>query len=372
MEFLIADTFTTSLARLTGEEQKAVKTAAFDLQLNPATPGMAFHRLDRARDKNFWSVRVSRDVRLIVHRTQASLLLCYAAYHDGAYQWAERRRLETHPRTGAAQFVEIRETIQEVSLVREAPAEYAPARKPALPAHVSDDELLRYGVPAEWIAAVRLATETSLLELADHLPKEAAEALLDLATGVTPQPAPAVAAGTDPFEHPDARRRFRSVSSQEELARALEYPWEAWTVFLHPAQREAVERDYGGPARVSGSAGTGKTVVALHRAAFLARANPDARVLLTTFSEPLANALRMQLRRLAGNEPRPAPMADGSVSISLAPNGRRSSTPGSSKAGMPTATSRGSAGRRACRRVGAWPSGRCSSAYAPACTTGAC
>ncbi len=69
MEFRIADTFTDSLARLTGDEQKAVKTTAFDLQLNPANPGMSFHKLDKSKDKNFWSVRVKRDIRLIVHRT---------------------------------------------------------------------------------------------------------------------------------------------------------------------------------------------------------------------------------------------------------------------------------------------------------------
>ena len=74
--FRISDTFTASLARLTGAEQKAVKTTAFDLQLDPAAPGMSFHKLDRARDKNFWSVRVSQDIRLIVHRTPQSLLLC--------------------------------------------------------------------------------------------------------------------------------------------------------------------------------------------------------------------------------------------------------------------------------------------------------
>ena len=62
MEFRIADTFTDSLARLTGEEQKAVKTTAFDLQLTPAQPGMQLHKLDQARDPRFWSVRVSRDV----------------------------------------------------------------------------------------------------------------------------------------------------------------------------------------------------------------------------------------------------------------------------------------------------------------------
>ena len=116
MEFHIADTFTDSLTRLTGEEQKAVKTAAFDLQLNPASPGLSFHRLDKAKDKNFWSVRVGSDIRLIVHKTASSLLLCYVDHHDKAYAWAERRKLETHPKTGAAQLVEIRERVEEIAV----------------------------------------------------------------------------------------------------------------------------------------------------------------------------------------------------------------------------------------------------------------
>src|SRR5271167_604017 len=114
MDFRIADTFTDSLARLNGDEQKAVKTTAFDLQMDPATPGLSFHKLDKARDRNFWSVRVSRDIRIIVHKTQSSLLLCYVNHHDKAYTWAERRKLETHPKTGAAQLVELRETVQEI------------------------------------------------------------------------------------------------------------------------------------------------------------------------------------------------------------------------------------------------------------------
>lgn len=138
----------------------------------------------------------------------------------------------------------------------------------------------------------------------DHLPSEAAEALLDLATGVIPQAAKPVVAGSDPFAHPDAQRRFRVMANVEELERSLDYPWDKWTVFLHPAQRTLVERDYSGPARVAGSAGTGKTIVALHRAVFLTRANPDARVLLTTHSETLANVLRTKLRGLISNEPR--------------------------------------------------------------------
>src|SRR5436853_2801192 len=155
MEFRIADTFTDSLARLMGEEQKAVKTTAFDLQLNPASPGMSFHKLDKAKDKNFWSVRVSSDIRLIVHRSNASLLLCYVDHHDKAYDWAERRRLETHPKTGAAQLVVIRETVQEVVIPVYVHAEIKAAPKPPVLAGVADDVLLGYGGPPEWLADVR-------------------------------------------------------------------------------------------------------------------------------------------------------------------------------------------------------------------------
>src|SRR5215208_5014603 len=114
MDFRIAATFTESLTRLTGDEQKAAKTTAFDLQLNPLNPGLSYHRLDKCRDKNFWSVRVNSYIRLIVHRTPSSLLLCYVDHHDKAYTWAERRKLETHPKTGAAQLVEIRETVKKI------------------------------------------------------------------------------------------------------------------------------------------------------------------------------------------------------------------------------------------------------------------
>ncbi|MEF9418859.1 3'-5' exonuclease [Xanthomonas citri] len=305
MEFRIADTFTTSLARLTGDEQKAAKTTAFDLQVNPSGKGMSFHKLDRAKDLNFWSVRVSRDIRLIVHKTTGSLLLCYVDHHDRAYQWAERRKLEVHPTTGAAQLVEIRERVEEI-LVPKYVEDRASAThpKPTFFEKYSDAQLLAYGVPQEWLGDVKASDEDSLLDLADHLPGEAAEALLELATGGMPALPEVASKGADPFQHPDAQRRFRVMSDMDELVRALEYPWDKWTVFLHPAQRQLVERNYNGAARVSGSAGTGKTVVALHRAVHLAHKDEDARVLLSTFSDTLANALRGNLYRLIWNTPK--------------------------------------------------------------------
>jgi hypothetical protein len=303
MDFRIADTFTAALARLPAQEQKAVKTSAFDMQLDPAGPGLQFHRIDVAKDPNFWSVRVNRDIRIIVHKTAAGLLLAYVDHHDKAYAWAERRRIETHPRTGAVQIVESRARVEESApaLFRPATPE-KPAPEPALFTALSEDDLLSIGLPEDWVEPVRVATESRFFELAMHLPAEAAEALLEYAaTGRLPKTTiPQVA---DPFAHPDAQRRFRVIENVDALRAALDAPWERWSVFLHPSQAGVIARSYNGPARVAGSAGTGKTVVALHRAVRLARSDPQARVLLTTFSKPLADALQRKVDFLVVAEP---------------------------------------------------------------------
>src|SRR5258708_1033124 len=113
MNFLIADTFTPPFNSLSAIDQKAVKASVFDLQMDRAANGLQLHRIDKSKDPNFWSARVNRDVRLIVHKTDESLLVAYVDHHDDAYAWAERRRIEAHPRTGAIQIVEIRERIDD-------------------------------------------------------------------------------------------------------------------------------------------------------------------------------------------------------------------------------------------------------------------
>ncbi len=302
LNFLIADTFTASFNRLSGQDQKAVKGSVFDLQMDPTGNGLQLHRIDKSKDPNFWSVRVNRDVRLIVHKTGESMLVAYVDHHDDAYAWAERRRIEAHPRTGAVQIVEVRERVEEVSppetfdfVMPEATV--ASGTQPQIFGSLNDDALLSIGVPADWLADVRAATEDTFFALAEHLPAESSEALLEYAaTGLLPKPAPAAA---DPFTHPDALRRIRPIADQEELEQALAFPWEKWGVFLHPSQRDLTDRSFNGPARVAGSAGTGKTIVAIHRAVRLARENPDARVLLASFSQPLADAMAKKLLVLA-------------------------------------------------------------------------
>jgi len=314
MNFLLADTFQAALARLTNEEQKAVKLTVFDLQQNLSNPALKFHRIDKSKDANFWSLRVNRDIRLIVHKTKSSFLVAYVDHHDDAYKWAERRRIDTHPRTGAARIVAMRERVEEITIPK-----YIAADTPEMPMAaeasarfdqplfltLTKDELLSVGVPEDWLVDVRNASEDNFLDLADHIPGEAAEALLDYAaTGRLAVPE-RQDAGLDPFAHPDARRRFRIMENVEELEQALNYPWDKWAIYLHPAQRELANGRFSGPARVAGSAGTGKTVVALHRAAHILRSDKDAKLLLTTFSSPLSNALAHKLKLLAHDDLNP-------------------------------------------------------------------
>src|SRR6202000_1892389 len=101
------------------------------------------------------------------------------------------------------------------------------------------------------------------------------------------------------------------VQGNDELGKILEHPFEAWRIFLHPAQRKiAYAPRYAGPAQVTGGAGTGKTVTALHRAGYLARkptehltvAEPAESVLLTTFTRNLADTLLTQFELLVDDE----------------------------------------------------------------------
>lgn len=326
MTLLYASTFSDTLARLSANEQKQVKVATVDLMLDPKGRGLSLHRVDSS--PGFWTARVSQDIRIVLHKDGENTLLAWVGHHDAAYRWAERRRLVPHERTGAMQFVHVIDGPLEISRAMQSgprnPATMsevaeqvgaepgrtvsaiAVQRDISCPfADLSDDALLDVGVPRDWLPIVRRTEETGAGELFDLLPAEAAEALLDFLTGgrLEDHVAPLAEPGTDPFAHPDAQRRFRVFDNIEELRAALEQPFEKWAVFLHPAQAALVAREWKGPARVTGSAGTGKTIVALHRAVHIARSDHAARVLLTTFSKPLARALEAKRDILTEAEP---------------------------------------------------------------------
>lgn len=289
-----ASTFADALGRLSHAEQKQVKITTVDLMMDPKGAGLSLERISKA-DKTIWSARVSDDIRIIMRREGEDVLLAYVGHHDDAYRWAERRRIAPHERTGAMQIVELVERAEVAPVfASESTTPHEKADKGDQPFWaLSDDQMLDVGVPREWLDPVRAMGEVELDSLFDLLPAEAAEALYDHATGgkLEDHIARPAEPGANPFTHPDAQRRFRVLDNIEELQAALDSPFEKWAVFLHPAQRELAEKRATGPTRATGSAGTGKTIVALHRAVHLAKADLAAQVLLTTFSKPLAQAL---------------------------------------------------------------------------------
>lgn len=293
------DAFYPSLEELTGAEKGAVMTTVAELSARPESPGLNLHRVGDASTK-CWSARVNGDIRLIFFREERDVVLAYVGHHDAAYKWAEGRALDVHPHTGAAQIVVVGERYEEIvkRVVRR--EEYDPmAARPF--GQLLDAELLAYGTPKSWLEPLRSATVESFIDgIADALPAESQEFLMAVAMGETPPPPPQRT--KNPFTHPDAKRRFFVAESDADIERALKLAWEDWMVYLHPSQREAVERDFAGPARVTGGPGTGKSVVAVHRAARLAREG-EGRVLLTSFSRTLANHLKQQVDKLMSDDP---------------------------------------------------------------------
>ncbi|MCC6763158.1 MAG: DEAD/DEAH box helicase [Deltaproteobacteria bacterium] len=299
MEVALAKTFFDSAARLAPDDRRRVYDFVNKFYADPTSPGISLERVVQARDADIWSARVTQALRAIVHKHGDRALVLYAGQHDDAYTWAARRRLGTHPVTGAVQIVETTEEIERV-LAKSAPAEAeTPPRFPTR--DYADDYLLSLGVPEDWLPTLRrLRTDDEVLTAAGRLPEEVGERLLALADGEVVTPPAATKAEAPLPANIDNLRRFYVVESESDLAQVLNQPLEAWIRFLHPSQRSLVTASFSGPAKVTGSAGTGKTVVAMHRARALARKGKH--VLLTSFVGTLCRNIERNLRVLCTSE----------------------------------------------------------------------
>ncbi len=291
---IIAPQLFQSIAQLPAADQARVIEFVGTFQANPAHPSLRLERVNRARSRGIWSGRVGRGVRAILYKDGDTWAILHAAKHDDAYDWAERREVGRHSVTGSLQIVESVETVREVERVIEVLVQ--PQQAPVFEAS-DDDYLLSLGVPETWLPTLRqVRDDDQLLVVCEKLPPDVAERLFDVAAGefVTP-PAP-LPPERPVIEATDTQRRFYLVEDAEGLAAALEAPMERWIAFLHPSQRALVERDFAGPAKVSGSAGTGKTVVAMHRARNLTQQGEE--VLLTSYVTTLCENIERNLRLL--------------------------------------------------------------------------
>ncbi len=259
-----------------------------EFQKNPRQPG---HSLERLHNSGHWSARISGDLRAILGKVDNLWLFLHAGHHDEAYRWADKRKLAPHPTTGVLQLVQVVETVEHRTVVKNVPGLFREHQ---------DDYLVSLGVPPEWLPVLRQVTnDDQLLEVAGGLPEDVVERLFSLADGKLVTPPPVVSVGKM-LDHPDFRARFYVVEGEDDMRRLLSAPLEKWLAFLHPSQRKLATGTFNGPVKVTGSAGTGKTVVAMHRARHLASQGKS--VLLTTFVNTLVDNLKHSLGLLCSPE----------------------------------------------------------------------
>jgi hypothetical protein len=333
---LIEEGFFDSKSRLTQAEQRLVMSTVLELVENPKGQGTNLHRLDKSRDKNLWSCRANQDIRIILHLHNGQITLLYVDHHDAAYDWAENRVYKFDEKVKNWKVVKIKEetvvlrtTVEAEPEAKRPYAKYSDNALAATGASPGDfDEIraatedtifdlglsatvleslmdslspsrasseARYGVARSEVSAIKIVTNEEKIDPVPEVVLDAAAAALVLPhASVAPvEPPPPVVYGT-----------VVRVNSQEQLEAVLSGQWEKWQIFLHPNQQELVDAHYSGPVRISGSAGTGKTIVALHRVNHLLRISDDTRVLLTTLSPALAGFLHARLRKLLADRPR--------------------------------------------------------------------
>lgn len=312
--------FLTAFSKLPQKQQRKVRRFLDDFTANPDAATHNYEKIRGAKDPNLRSVRIDLDYRGIVLKPQSGnvYVLLWVDKHDDAYQWATRRTCEVHPETGTMQVILTEEAAAE-SMAQAAPAHPVPA--PILAprpffSEYSDENLISLGVPPALLSHVRdLKQEDELDRLENVLPREAFEGIFMLGAGYSVDEARAelglsrqAAVDTADFaaavERDSTKRQFVVVTDAAEMEKILAAPLEQWRIFLHPSQRRLVEMRASGPVRVLGSAGTGKTVVAMHRAAWLARntCTPGQKILFTTFTRNLAADIASNLKKLCSRE----------------------------------------------------------------------
>ena len=314
----ISDQFLDAFSEVPRSKQKKVRRFMTKFRRDPTLPGINYEKIEGAKDPKLRSVRIDQSYRGIVMKPDEGnvYMLLWVDQHDDAYQWARNRVVQIHPDTGSLQVIPLEEG--EMSTSNGETPDEEEGEDTDLFAEHRDRELVRLGVPEELMPLVRgIETEEQLDKVQQHLPEEAYEALFLLAAGYTQREVDnelaysneqeAVDTGdyATALERPNSKRRFAVVDDEEELARMLDAPLEKWRVFLHPTQRRLVEKDVAGPIRVLGGAGTGKTVVAMHRAVWLAEHlfdDPDDQLLFTTFTRNLAADIKENLRLIGSEE----------------------------------------------------------------------
>lgn len=304
----ISTDFLTAYAALPRQKQGKVTEFFNKFRNDPMHPGINFEKINEGIDKNICSVRIDDTYRGIVVREPESnvYILLWVDHHDEAYAWAKRKKCSINKLTGSVQIFDVQEVIEEQKAIDE----------PALFANISDEVFEKIGLPEEQLPMIKtIKTLEGLHSLKAAIPEEAFEGLEWLGNGFSveevldtlyPETEKVEVKENDfaaALQTDTSRKSFVIVEGEEELQAIMQEPLEKWRIFLHPTQRKVVEKNFNGPARVLGGAGTGKTVVAMHRAKMLAsNLESNEKILFTTYTKNLAEDIKDNLRKICTAE----------------------------------------------------------------------
>lgn len=300
------------LGTLPAQTRKKVSEMVDKFQRDSRSPALHLEPYTEAVDDKVRSVRVDQAYRAIVIAPKQgdTYLLMHVDHHDSAYRWCKNKRFEVHQATGALQVFDVEEV---TTAAKEAVPRYETKTDYPL-RRLSEEELYHAGVPKPLIPAVHaIQSDDALTALKDYLPADAYQVLFFVSCGQSVDQALAEVLGlTDARERAAGPGDFRNieeasnldlvfVDGQEELKQIMAASFDEWRIFLHPYQRRIVQWDVDGAVKINGAAGTGKTVVLMHRAVHLASrlTDPSARVLVTTFTTNLSVTIKSLIQRLA-------------------------------------------------------------------------
>lgn len=300
-----AQSFFESLLDLPAAGQAGAVKFVLKFYKDPRHPSNRLKRIPGTR--NAWSARVSEELRAILFYVDDGFVLAHVGHHDPAYKWAKRHSCQRNPATQQLQLAVTQESAVNKSTNSGRNETEHHERHSKILEHYPDELLHSVGVPREWLLTLReLRSSDDLLETCYGVfPDEVFGRLAQLAEGKIPPPT----VPNRPQSGHIAERQEGIVvaqprplwpSDQSLMEAVIEWPFDLWIAFPHPSQSTLIEREFRGPAKISGSAGTGKTVVAMHRARWLAQRRNQ--VLVTTFTSGLCESIRRNLKKFCNKD----------------------------------------------------------------------
>lgn len=305
MRLFLSDSFFDKFTELPRNVQQNVRDFQKKFRQNSQSSAIHLESITQFKDSSLKTARVNQEYRAVVGALgQDNYMLLYVDKHDKAYRWAQNKKFVWNEHTQTCQIIPIDIQQEETYVEESGNSNDATAESPFC--DITDDQLLSIGVPEELIGIVRNIRNFDDLDKAEKkLPQDAFENIFDVMDGndissiIANIEEGKAKEGEDTLLSSNNRRCFIEITTDEELARIMDEGMEKWQLFLHPSQRKLVDSDYNGSTKVSGSAGTGKTIAAIHRLKYLCQSNMFGKVLFTTYTTALVDNLRVLVEKMS-------------------------------------------------------------------------